>query len=198
MRICAILCITIVFLAACSTEPANTPPHQLALFQTSGQQKELPKERISPLKQAAGLIDNAVVKVAYSSPAMRGRIIWGALVPYNEVWRTGANEATRITFEKDVLVEGQLLKAGTYSLYSIPSEHEWTIIFNEIWDQWGTEYDPAFDVLRVKVRPQPLPSPQENLQIEVEPTGISISWEKIKVSVNIRGITESESSSDAG
>src|SRR5262245_4197596 len=88
----------------------------------------------SQLMQTVGLTD---VTITYSRPGVKGRVIWGGLVPYDAVWRTGANEATTITFSTDVKVNAQPLKAGTYSLHSIPSKNEWTVIFNTQADQWG-------------------------------------------------------------
>jgi len=70
------------------------------------------------------------ISVVYQRPSARGRVIFGDLVPYNEIWRTGANNATNITFQSEVMIEGQKLEAGTYALFTIPGEDEWTIIFN--------------------------------------------------------------------
>jgi len=92
------------------------------------------------------------VSVEYSRPGMKGRTIFGGLVPYGEVWRTGANEATKVTFSDDVKLEGHSLAAGTYALYTIPGEDEWTIIINQKMS-WGTQYDAAGDVLRFQVKP---------------------------------------------
>ena len=86
---------------------------------------------------------------------MKGRPIWGQLVPYGQVWRSGANEATTITFDQPVMVEGQPLAAGTYSLFTIPTEKQWTMIFNKTAKQWGAfKYDDKQDALRVTVTPQ--------------------------------------------
>ncbi|MFN7927347.1 MAG: DUF2911 domain-containing protein [Blastocatellia bacterium] len=82
-------------------------------------------------------------------PAVNQRPVWGQLVPYNRVWRTGANEATAITFSTDVLIEGQRLAAGSYNFFTIPTENEWAIIFNKVTDQWGSfYYNSEFDALR--------------------------------------------------
>jgi hypothetical protein len=101
--------------------------------------------------QTVGLTD---ITVDYSRPAVKGRAIWGALVPYDKVWRTGANEATRITFSDDVTINGQPLAKGTYSLHTIPGKDSWTIIFNKTANQWGSfNYDAAQDALRVTAKP---------------------------------------------
>lgn len=94
------------------------------------------------------------VKIIYGQPSKRGRVIFGDLVPYNEVWRTGANEATEITFNTDVVINKQEIKAGTYSLFTIPQKDKWTIILNTSLNQWGAyEYKKIKenDVLRTEV-----------------------------------------------
>src|SRR5687768_6036427 len=92
------------------------------------------------LTQTVGLTD---VTIKYSRPGVRGRTIWGDLVPHDKVWRTGANEATTITFSEDVTVGGQKLAKGTYSLHTTPGREAWTIHFNSVPDQWGSySYDP--------------------------------------------------------
>lgn len=131
------------------------------------------------------------ISVVYQRPSARGRVIFGDLVPYNEIWRTGANNATNITFQSEVMIEGQKLEAGTYALFTIPGEDEWTIIFNNNAKQWGAyTYDKADDVLRVKVKPKALETPVETFTIEFDDIheqslDLSLSWEKTKVSFNI-------------
>lgn len=118
---------------------------------TNTQQK---KPRVSPkagLMQTIGITD---VTISYSRPGVKNRKIWGELVPYNKVWRAGADEATKITFSTDVMIEGKKLPAGSYSFFIIPAEREWTIIFNKVADQWGAfEYNEAKDALRIRIRP---------------------------------------------
>jgi len=119
---------------------------------------------------------------------MKGRTIFGDLVPYNQIWRTGANNATNITFQSDVKIEGQNLEAGTYALFTIPGKEEWTIIFNKNAKQWGAyTYDKADDVLRVKVKPRALTNPIETFTIAFEEVNdqnlkACLLWEKTKVS----------------
>ena len=104
------------------------------------------------LTQTVGLTD---VTIKYSRPGVRGRTIWGDLVPHDKVWRTGANEATTITFSEDVTVGGQKLTKGTYSLHTTPGRDAWTIHFNSVADQWGSySYDPAKDVVKVTAKPE--------------------------------------------
>lgn len=102
--------------------------------------------------QTVGLTD---ITIDYSRPVARGRTIFGGLVPYDKVWRTGANEATQITFSDDVTINGQALPKGAYSLHTIPGKDSWTLIFNKTAKQWGSfNYDAAQDALRVTVKPQ--------------------------------------------
>src|ERR1051326_7049375 len=106
----------------------------------------------SVLTQRIGLTD---VTITYSRPGVKGRRIFGGLVPFGKVWRTGANEATTIAISDDVSINGKPLAKGTYSLHTIPTEGEWTLIFNKTADQWGSySYDEKQDVLRVNVKPR--------------------------------------------
>ena len=104
------------------------------------------------LTQTVGITD---ITIKYSRPGVKGRAIWGALVPSDKVWRTGANEATTISFSDDVTINGQKLAKGMYSLHTIPGQSEWTFIFNSVADQWGSySYDAAKDALRVTAKPE--------------------------------------------
>ena len=115
--------------------------------------QELP--RLSPAATVAQTVGVTRVEITYGRPAVRGRTIWGELVPWNEVWRTGANEATTISFSHDVRVDGRDLAAGRYALFTIPGETEWTVIFNRRSEQWGaSDYDPEQDALGILVKPR--------------------------------------------
>ncbi|WP_439881158.1 DUF2911 domain-containing protein [Pontibacter sp. MBLB2868] len=154
------------------------------LFTTSVMAQDQDKsKRPSPPAKATGKVGGAMVTVDYSSPAVKGRTIWGDLVPYGEVWRAGANEATTVTFDKDVMVEGQPLPAGTYSFYTIPGEDQWTVIFNKVAKQWGTEYDKGQDALRVMVKPKKSATMNERLKYEVTKDGLVLLWENLEVPV---------------
>ena len=112
--------------------------------------------RPSPNASVSQTIGVTEVTLSYSRPGAKGRKVWGELVPYGQLWRTGANEATTISVSKDVLIEGQKLAAGTYALFTLPTENEWTVVFNKNAKLWGTrDYDAAQDALRIKVKPQP-------------------------------------------
>lgn len=143
------------------------------------------KPKASPAATATGKVGGATVTVNYSSPSVKGRTIWGELVPYGQVWRAGANEATTVTFDKDVMVEGKPLAAGTYSFYTIPAEDKWTVIFNKTAKQWGTQYDEKQDAQRVTVTPRKAPTMNERLKYDVNSEGLLLSWENMVVPVKI-------------
>lgn len=135
------------------------------------------QEKASPPKTAEGTVNGAQITINYSSPAVKGRTIWGELVPYGQVWRAGANEATIFETSKDIKVEGQDLPAGKYSFYIIPGEEESTFIFNSQTGQWGTEYDESKDALRVTVPSLENPTKEERLIYEVTADGFQIKWD---------------------
>src|SRR5215831_8992386 len=144
----------------------------------------------SPAATATGKVKDANIVINYSSPGVKGRKIWGDLVPYDKVWRAGANQATLFAVDKDVKVEGKALAAGKYSLYAIPGEKEWTIIFNSATGQWGinhdgsTTEDPSKDVLRVTVKPKKSKEFTERLAYVVDAKGFSLVWENLEVPVS--------------
>jgi hypothetical protein len=137
----------------------------------------------SVLTQTIGVTD---VTITYSRPGVKGRQIWGSLVPYDAVWRTGANEATDIAFSDDVTINGSKLAKGTYSLHTIPGKDEWTIIFNSVADQWGSySYDAAKDSLRVKAKPEKAPFTEwltfEVPSLSADSGTVAIRWENLSV-----------------
>lgn len=132
------------------------------------------------------------VTLSYSRPSMNGRKIFGELVPYNEVWRTGANTNTTLTFEGDVSLNGHKLAAGTYALFTIPNKSEWTVIISKNTKQWGAyTYNQAEDALRFNVKPQTLNTAVETFTISfdnVTPTSavLSLAWEKTAIKVDLK------------
>ncbi len=148
--------------------------------------------RPSPPATATGKIDRATITINYSSPSVKGRKIWGGLVPYGEAWRAGANEATILETDQAIKVEGKALPAGKYSLFAIPGESEWTIILNSETGQWGVKRggkanrDAAKDVLAVKVKPAKSASMAERLAYEVTPAGFVLRWENLEVPVALK------------
>lgn len=148
-------------------------------------------KRASPPATATGKIGDATITINYSSPAVKGRTIWGELVPYDAVWRAGANEATIFETDKAITVEGKPLPAGRYSLFAVPGQERWQIIFNSQTGQWGinrngeANRDPANDVLTVTVTPRPIASLVERLHYEITQNGFSLKWEHLEVPVAI-------------
>ncbi|MCL4523995.1 MAG: DUF2911 domain-containing protein [Acidobacteria bacterium] len=146
--------------------------------------------RPSPRASVMQAVGGAEVHIAYSRPAVKGRKVWGELVPYNRVWRAGANEATTITFSRDVRLEGHALAAGTYTFFVIPAENEWTLIFNRVPRQWGAfNYNPEFDALRVAV-PSAEGQHEELVRYAIEPTDanrarVSLAWERRRIEFSI-------------
>lgn len=165
----------------------------------AGQPAEIKRARAlavrrSPRAHTSQQIGAVEVEVGYGRPQVKGREIWGKLVPWDRVWRAGANEATTISFSRDVLVEGRKLAAGAYSFFTIPSENEWTVIFNRVERQWGAfNYNPEFDALRVKTKPQTA-DPAEWLHYSFELAGeksahLILRWEKLMLSLKIEDPT---------
>jgi hypothetical protein len=139
--------------------------------------------------QRVGVTD---FSVSYSRPGVKGRVIWGGLVPYDKPWRTGANRATTLTFSDEIEIEGKKLAAGTYSIVTIPGKESWTVAFNRDLDLWfKTEYDERKDALRVAVTPVAFPESVETFTIvfrNVTSDGAELSfvWEKLRVPVRIK------------
>ena len=127
--------------------------------------------------------------ITYGQPSKKDREIFGKLVPYGQVWRTGANEATTVQFKKDVTFGGKKVKAGTYSLFTIPTENEWTIILNSELGQWGAyKYNDIKknNVAEVKVKATNTASVMEKLTITTDDKKITIGWDKTSVSVDTK------------
>jgi hypothetical protein len=148
--------------------------------------------RPSPPATASGKVKGATITINYSSPSVKGRKIFGELEPYGKVWRAGANEATIFETDKDIKVEGKSLPAGKYSLYAVPGEKEWTIIFNKQTGQWGvkrggvTSRDEAQDALTVTVKPKKTAQLVERLEYDVTDKGFALRWENTEVPVSIK------------
>lgn len=133
-------------------------------------------DRKSKNGRAEGTIDGVGIVIEYGRPNVNGRDIWGGLVPYGKVWRTGANEATTIHFAADVLVEGVAVPAGTYALFTLPEEDSCTILFNSVADQWGAfDYDASKDVAAVTVTPESAEF-VETFEIAVGEGAVTLRW----------------------
>ena len=145
---------------------------------------------LSPRALASGVLQGDIM-VEYGQPSRRGRKIFGGIVPWGEVWRTGANEATTIRFVDTVQINGATIPAGKYSLWTIPDTAGWQLIINRQTGQWGTRYDEAQDLVRIPVETQTLSTPVETFKIEFAPavndeTVMTMMWDRTKVIVPIR------------
>lgn len=159
----------------------------------AAQEPRLPQP--SPAAKAALTVGITDIEITYHRPGVKGRQIWGGLVPFGEVWRLGANEATTISFSTPVQVEGRAVPAGTYGLFAIPGPETWTLILNKQPKQWGAYfYKPEEDLLRFEVRPQPGPATEwmvfHMTPISGDAATIEMAWENLRVPFTVRAETE--------
>ena len=154
--------------------------------------QEAIKPRPSPLAISSAHYKDTYLKIVYGQPHKRGRAVFGKLVPYGQVWRTGANEATEMTSTNDIIINGNPLKAGTYTLLSIPGRDKWTIIINADIGLWGAyNYNPKMDIIRFDVPVQTLDNVvYEPFTISINQTNdkaeVSLMWDTTKVSFTIQ------------
>lgn len=147
--------------------------------------------RLSPPAAVSQTVALTEIAITYGRPAVRGRVIWGELVPWREVWRTGANEASTISFSTDVKIDGRDLAAGRYGLFTIPDETEWALIFNREAEQWGaSNYDAGKDALRIPIKPRQAPF-QERFQISFPEVGadtvvVSLHWAEVEIPFTVQ------------
>jgi len=149
----------------------------------------------SPFASVTQRIGVNDVTVVYHRPGVKGRKVWGELVPYDQVWRAGANEATTISFSEDVTVEGRSLPAGTYSFFAIPGKQEWSLVFNKEAKQWGAfTYKEAQDALRVKVTPKAAPAEEwlsyRFRDLTLNSAIVVLAWEKLEIPFVLRNRVE--------
>ena len=147
--------------------------------------------RLSPNAVVSQTIGTSIVTIEYGRPGVKGRTIWGELVPYNTVWRVGANEATNIQFSNAVIINDHKIPAGKYSLFMIPTEANWTVIINSVAKQWGAyKYDKTKDILRFEATP--LESTHTEWleysfdDLTPESATINLNWEKLEISIPIK------------
>lgn len=156
----------------------------IMLFSLSGIAQ---KKASSPAETVTGKIKGATITINYGSPSVKGRAIWGALVPFNQVWRAGANEATTFETDKNIEIEGKTLPAGKYSLFVIPSETESIIIFNKDAKQWGAyDYKVANDQLRVTVKNIHNKSVVEKLEYKITDSKVELLWDKWIIGFSVK------------
>lgn len=143
-----------------------------------------------PGEASVSFADGKTVSIKYSRPSMRGRKIYGGLVPYGVVWRTGANSATSLTTDVDLDIGGTTVPKGSYTLYTLPGESAWQLIVNKQTGQWGTEYHQEQDLARIPMKVGQLPSGLEIFTISLDKTGatsavLKLDWENTTASVKI-------------
>ena len=182
-----------VSILSCKKETKKTEIMDHDNHVTTIKKDEMPKKKVlSPHASAMTMIGDAHIHIDYSSPGVRNRIIFGGLLAYDMVWQAGAHKATWLETNKDLIIDGKILAAGKYGLFTIPSKEEWTIIFNSNWDQHGKdEYDEKEDVLRFKVTPIISETTTEHLEYKIKKESdsegaISLAWEKVLINFNFK------------
>jgi hypothetical protein len=146
--------------------------------------------RVSPNASVSQTIGYTTITINYCRPGVKGRKILGEVVPYNKIWRTGANESTTIQFTTDVMIHGNKVPAGIYSLWTLPTENEWTIILNKDYKAWGLDYNEKEDFLRFNVKPEQ-GNQTERLQfsfgdITDNSTSVFINWDNFQIAFEIK------------
>lgn len=163
------------------TEQATTPTD--AAYETVVIKGDI----ASPMKEMRTKMGEETLIVNYGSPSVKDREVWGSLVPFDAVWRTGANEATTFESSADLKIQGQDLPAGKYGLFTIPTKDgDWTVIFNSTWEQWGAyEYDESKDVLRVTATPTMREEGSETMEFVMKDNKLVLQWEKLELPIKI-------------
>jgi Protein of unknown function (DUF2911) len=165
---CLLCCLAFVSLTACAQGNKPSPPANADCQLSNGKS----------------------VKIAYSSPRMKGRKIFGGLVPYGQVWRAGANESTTFVTDTDITVGGTAVPAGSYTIFAVPNADKWQLVISKKTGEWGTAYPgPSNDLARIDMKVSPLSSPMENFTISFDKGAsgctLSMSWENTKASVDV-------------
>ena len=163
----------------------------LGLMAALGSAQTEKAARPSPAAKASCVLaDGKTITVDYSSPRAKGRKIYGGLVPYGEIWRTGANEATTFVTTADVMVGGTHVPAGSYTIFTIPNKDKWTLVISKKTGEWGTNYPgPENDLARIEMKASALPAAAENFTIAFDKTSggctLRIDWETTRASVEV-------------
>lgn len=188
MKNILILLIATVLTIGCKNDKANSNENNHNHSDVTKQNTEITKKKVlSPHTETMAMIGDAHVHIDYSSPSVRGRIIFGGLVGYDNVWQAGAHNATWIETNKDLKINNDVLPAGKYGLFMIPSREDWTIIFNRNWEQHGKdEYDEKDDVLRFNLTPIVSEEIKESLEYNIKKIDdnngeIVFAWEKVTI-----------------
>ncbi|HVG12556.1 MAG TPA: DUF2911 domain-containing protein [Flavisolibacter sp.] len=187
MRKILLFFFTSAILLACSDTPKDSRISTSATDPGKGSAAIKDTSKKSIPRTVSKWVGNTDITISYHSPGVRGRTIWGGLVPYNEIWVTGAHKATSIEIGKSFRAGDKDIPAGKYALFTIPGKDEWIIVINKNWSQHLTDdYSEAEDVARIKVKPEVTRDTTERLTYEIDQQGerladIIISWEKLRV-----------------
>lgn len=188
MKHLIVVLVMAISVLSCKNEPKQADQNEHEHHDTTSDNDDVQKKKaLSPHTSTMAMIGGAHIHIDYSSPGVRGRIIFGGLVGYDNVWQAGAHYATWIETDKDLKISDNILPAGKYGFFTIPSKDEWTVMINKRWDQHGMdEYDEKEDVIRFKVTPEISKDIQEHLEYKIIKTSdnsglISMSWEKVKI-----------------
>ncbi|MBX2947483.1 MAG: DUF2911 domain-containing protein [Cyclobacteriaceae bacterium] len=186
-----ILILSVAILAiSCQSKKEITENHDQHM--TAPAQTEADTVKKSLPKETHAMVGNAHITIKYTAPVVKGRIIWGGLVPYNEVWVTGAHRATSFEIDKNFIIGNQNIPAGKYAIFTIPGTETWTFILNKNWDQHlADDYNASGDLLRINVTPEKLEETQERLLYAIETISategaLQISWEKIRITIPLK------------
>lgn len=181
--------LVLLALAALACRPADTEKAQDSVVTAAPAPEAAPAAaQASPRDSARATIGGATVLVDYGRPSKRGRVIFAdaGLVPYGQVWRTGANAATTLVTSGPLMVGETALPAGTYTLYTVPAADRWQLVINGQTGQWGTEYDQSKDVARVPMQVSALSAPVEQFEIAVENSALVMRWDTVQASVPLK------------
>ena len=163
----------------------------VSVLTLAAQQADKSKRPSPPGRAEFTFADGKKVTIDYSRPYLKGRKLGGEIVPYGEVWRTGANEATSLKTDSDLVIGGTTVPAGSYTLYTLPSQNSWKLIINKQTGQWGTEYNESQDLARVDMNVTSLSQPVEQFTISFDKAGndsakLNLEWEKTRASVDVQ------------
>ena len=163
----------------------------MGVLSLAAQQQDKNKRPSPPGVAQVSFADGKKITIDYSRPYAKGRKIMGGLVPYGAVWRTGANEATLLKTDTDLVIGGTAVPAGSYTLWTLPSENSWKLIINKQTGQWGTNYDPTQDLARVDMNVSSMPQTVEQFTISLDQKGsdaaqLNLQWEKTQASVEVK------------
>jgi hypothetical protein len=158
---------------------------------TAAQEQDKSKRPSPPGTAEVTFADGKKVTIDYSRPSAKGRKVYGGLVPYGQVWRTGANEATSLKTDTDLVIGGTTVPAGSYTLYTVPASGSWKLIINKQTGQWGTNYEQGQDLARVDMNVTTVSQPVEQFTISFDKTGgdsakLNLDWEKTRASVEVK------------